>query len=180
VDLTAAGPAGVGEHERVTSVGLGLARVQVGSASHDQPWHVGDRHAAVSCHRDRQLSDRTRLVDDQSWGAMLAGAVKQRDQRGFIVDHRTAEQRLTIIVEDVGVVLVLADVQTDPHVDFVGCCHLRFPPTRRFREASPAWVRTPSSTLRTSDQSPVPIRGPRTRPCRRQHPPGRHPGLGAR
>ena len=45
-------------------------------------------------------------------------------------------------------------------------------PSTRVCGGRPSWVRSPSPTLRTSDQSHVPIRGSRTRPRRWQHPPG--------
>ena len=65
VDLAAADPGGVGDHERVASIGLGLARIEIGGAAHHQARHVGDRHAPSGGDRDRELGDRAGLVDHQ-------------------------------------------------------------------------------------------------------------------
>src|SRR5690606_5570491 len=50
---------------------------------------------------------------------------------GLVVGHSPSEDRLTGLVENVSEVLVLADVQPDPHGHLVGCGH---PVSSRFND----------------------------------------------
>ena len=65
VDLVAPGAAGVGDHEGVAVVGLGLAGVEVGDAGHEQAGHVGHRHTEARSDGEHEAGERAGLVDDQ-------------------------------------------------------------------------------------------------------------------
>jgi len=59
----------------------------------------------------RQLSDRARLVDHQPRHAVSGRSVQQPFQGGLVVDERASEYPFAVIVEDLGEMLVLADIQ---------------------------------------------------------------------
>ena len=151
VDLTAAHASGVRDHERIAAVGLGLTRIQVRSTAHHQAGHIGDRHAALTSDRDSELRDRAGLVDHQPRRSMPGGPFQERIEVGFVVADRPSEDRLAAVVEDIGEVLFLADVQPDPHIHIFRCDHRVSCRSKQFRAGRPSTMRSPSSTLRTSD-----------------------------
>ena len=182
VHLFASGPAGIGDHVGVAFVGLGLARIQVGGPAHHQPRHVRHRQLSASSHGQGELSDRAGLVDHQSGRAVLGGPVQQRLQGGLVVDQAAGEEPLASVVEDLGEVLLLADVQPDPHVHLAPAWPPAWSPFLvpvSTCSGRPSMVRSPSSTLRTSDQAACPHQRFTHRPRRRQHPPGHQPLQGA-
>ena len=120
MDLRAPRPRRVGDHERVPAVGLGLTRIQIRSTAHHQTGHIRDRHLAAGGDSDRQLGNRPGLVDHQPSSPVTTGLVDQFVERGLVVADRPGEQRLAVVVEDNGEVLLLADIETDPHGHFVG------------------------------------------------------------
>ena len=58
VHLVAPGAAGVGQHERIAAVGLGLTRVEVGGTAHHQTRHVRHRHAAAGGDAEHEPASR--------------------------------------------------------------------------------------------------------------------------
>ena len=123
VHLTAPGAAGVGEHEGVATVGLGLARVEVGGAAHHQSGHVGNRNAPASSDREHEARERAGLVHDQCRAANRRRAVEQGLDLRLVVGDGSGEEWRTRGVKHVGEVLRLPDVEADPHVDVVGRTH---------------------------------------------------------
>jgi hypothetical protein len=85
------GAGGVGDHERVSAVRLGLARIQIRSPAHHQPRHVRDRDLPAGRHGNGELGDRAGLVDHQPRCAMLAGLVDQRVECRLVVADRPGE-----------------------------------------------------------------------------------------
>ena len=111
-----------------------------------------------------QLGDRAGLVDHQPGGAVLAGPVQQRLQGGLVVDDRSGEEPLAVVVEDLGEVLLLADIQPDPHVHLLRCGHhLLLLVARRSpaREGRP-WCARRHPPYEPAIEPHVPIRGSRT------------------
>ena len=157
------------EHEGVAAVGLGLTRVEVGGAAHHQPGHVRHRHAAASRDGDHELRERAGLVDDERGRAEGRRAVEERGDGRLVVGAAAGEERRALVVQHVGEVLGLADVEADPHGGFVGrthCdCFRGFPlipqeGRRRARRHPP---------YKSAIGSHVPIRGSRAEQCRWQH-----------
>ena len=132
VHLTAPGAAGVGEHEGVATVGLGLARVEVGGAAHHQSGHVRNRDVSASGDREHEARERAGLVHDQRRGPEACGAIEQGLYVRLVVGDGSGEERRARGVEHVGEVLRLPDVEADPHIDVVGHTHCGSPvPHRR-------------------------------------------------
>ena len=123
VHLVAPDAAGVGEDEGVAAVGLGLARVEVGGAAHDQPGHVRDRHTEARSDGEHEAGERAGLVDDQGRGTQGLGTAEERLDVGLVVGHGAGEQRLARGVPRVSEMFCLADVEADPHVDVIGRSH---------------------------------------------------------
>jgi hypothetical protein len=65
-------PGGVGDDEGVTGVGLGAAGIQIGDPAHGQTGQIRHLVPARSGHRDRQRSDRVRLVNHNRIGLCVA------------------------------------------------------------------------------------------------------------
>ena len=165
VDLLAPGAGGIGEHVGVAAVGLGLARVQVGGAAHHQARHIGHRRAPPGGDRQGELGDRAGLVDHQPRRAVPGGPVQQRLQVGLVVGDGPGEQPLAVVVEDLGEVLVLADVQPDPHIHLLRCGHrrpfLHSSAWSAAREGRP-WCARRHPPYESAIKPHVPIRGSRT------------------
>ena len=123
VHLTAPGAAGVGEHEGVAAVGLGLARVEVGGAAHHQSGHVRNRDVSASGDREHEARERAGLVHDQRRGPEACGAIEQGPYVRLVVGDGSGEEWRARGVEHVGEVLRLPDVEADPHIDVVGHTH---------------------------------------------------------
>lgn len=65
------GPGRVGNDERVPGVGFRLARVQVSYPAHRQPGQVSNGDTVGLCDRDRQRTNRGRLVNHEQDAAVL-------------------------------------------------------------------------------------------------------------
>ena len=148
----APGAAGVGQHERVAAVGLGLTRVEVGGAAHDQPRHVRHRHAAAGGDTEHEPGQRAGLVDDQSRGAEGLGASEERLDVGLVVRDGAGEQRRACLIQHIGEVLGLAAVEADPHGGFVGRTHCDSFRGFPLIPAGRPQARSPSSTLLTNQR----------------------------
>jgi hypothetical protein len=83
---------GIGDHKGITGVGLAFARIQIGDPAHRQTGKVGDRDPTRASHRDRQRSDRRRLVDHHQDPATDAQLIQQRAKACLIVRQRTIDQ----------------------------------------------------------------------------------------
>ena len=172
VHLMAPGAAGVGEHEGVTTVGLGLARIEVGGAAHDQPGHVRDRHTEACSDGEHEAGERAGLVDDQ--GRVHPGPGRGRGAPRC-PPRRWPRRRRTA-----------ARPRRPARQRNVLPCRCRGRSTRRCRRAFPLRLLSGASSTRPEGRrcarrhppyesaisSHVPIRGSRTEQCRWQHPPG--------
>ena len=67
------GAGGLGNDRRVASIGLGLARMEIGDAAHGRAREVSDHHAHVLSGGQRQCADRGGLVDDHEDLAVAGG-----------------------------------------------------------------------------------------------------------
>ena len=165
--LMASGSAGVGDD--VEGVPLdpsllvpdtGLLLVATSRVPARRRQGLPSRAAAMA---KRQLGDRTGLVDDESGNAVFCSSVQQRFEGTLVVDDRPSEDALTGVVQHLCKVLFFADVQPNPHVDLFGRGQTPLPSSLLSSyPGRPSLVRSHSSTLRTSDQSHVPIRGRHT------------------
>ena len=119
---------------------------------------------------DRELRDRSGLIDHQRRRAVLRGAVDHGGDVVLVVAKRPGEESVAGVVEPVGQVLFLADIQPNPDGHVVGSCSHVPPPNWRPWEGRPR-ARTPASTLRTSDRAHVPVSEPACPTAPGQHPP---------
>ena len=135
-------PGGVGDHERITPIRLGVTRVQIGRPPHDQAGHVGDRHGPTGGNGNGELCDRARLVDHQRRGAVLEGTIQQPDEICLVVADRPGEQWIAVVVEDVSEVLLPPDIEADPHGHLIRGGHpCSFLSSRHGREGRPGCAR---------------------------------------
>ena len=79
------GTGGVGDDEGVTSVSLGLTRMQIRKPTHGQPREVGDDDAHAPGYGDRERANRRHLVDDCEHLPMRLQLTEQRPQCALIV-----------------------------------------------------------------------------------------------
>jgi hypothetical protein len=116
----------VRDDERVAGGGLGLARVEVGDASHRQSGQVGDRAAHVPCHRQWEGADGGGLVDHDEKGAVPGlELAEERAEPGFAVGQPLVQGLLPGRGDDGGVVFALANVQAEEDSDVAGVNHTR-------------------------------------------------------
>lgn len=116
---------GVGDDERVPRVGLRLPRVEVRGFPHRQPGQVGDVRADIAGHRDRQRTDRVRLVHDDEHRAVLLQVGDDRAQRGLVLGQLVVVDPLPVWCESASVMGGLPDVESQR--DGVFGCHDRLP-----------------------------------------------------
>ena len=127
--------------------------MQVGDTAHRQARQVGDLNSQRSGYRDRQGSDRCRLVDDHQSGSVGDELGEDLDQRRFVVGQWSVVQPFPDRVQRARVVLRFAHVQAAEdrvrNRDLVafGQPH---PPTRSSR---PSRTPAPAATLRADHAS---------------------------
>jgi hypothetical protein len=113
------GSGGVGDDERVTGVGFGVARIQVGNAAHREPGQIGDIVAAGPGDRDRQRTDRGGLVDHDQHRSVRREFLEHRSQPWLAVRKRCIVQPTAGRVQADGVMLTFADIETEEHAVLV-------------------------------------------------------------
>ncbi len=177
VDLLAPGPAGIGQHVGIAAVGFGLARIQVGGTAHHQPRHIRHRHTAAG-RPPPVRAGRSSLAGRSPGPVSRAGrhgpAAPPGPPDRWPRPGRTAAPR-----------------HCPGHRRSARPCQR---PARPTHPPAPVWppkplpplfclvrcagrppvVRSPSSTLRISDQAACPHQRFTHQRCRRQHPPGHH------
>lgn len=107
------GARGVGDHEGVAGVGLGVARVEIGDTAHGQAGQVGDLVPTSTSDRDRQRADCGGLIDYVQQRTVGGEPTEQRLQFRFAVGQRPVVQPLAGQAQAHGVVLALPHVQTN-------------------------------------------------------------------
>ena len=175
VDLAAPQPGGVRDHERVAAVGLGFTRIEISGAAHHQTRHVGDRHVAGGPRRRSRAERSSRAGRSPTRRTPCSTRLRQQSHRGRLRRCRSTG-RTTRSPLSSNTSAKCSSLPTSSPIHTVtssGVATLGLLSLEPSRAGRPSQVRSPSSTLRTSDRSHVPIRGSRTRPCRWQHPPGR-------
>ncbi len=85
MDLAAAGSGGVGQDPGIDRVGLGLARVEVCRSAHDQTRDIRDWDSTLGGDRERELADRTWLVDHQPRRAVERSLIEDHTERCLVV-----------------------------------------------------------------------------------------------
>ncbi len=78
-------PSGIGDDERIPSVGLRPSWVQVRGFPHRQTGQVSDVRTDITSDGDRQCSDRVRLVHDDEHRTVLLQVGDDRAQRGLVL-----------------------------------------------------------------------------------------------
>ncbi|ROS32145.1 hypothetical protein EDD35_7902 [Amycolatopsis thermoflava] len=160
---------GVGDDERVPGVGLGGARVEIGDAPHRQARQVGHLVPAGAGDRDRQRTNRGRLIDHDQQRPILGERVEQRPQLGFGVGQRPVVQPLPSRIQADGVMVAFADIQTEEHAITAGHAQCLSSVAGGHRSGH----RWPAPTLRRDlpQGRPCPYSAvPRCHQARRHHP----------
>ena len=107
----------VGEDPRIFGVGFGLAGVEIRGATHLQTRDIRDGVPAGTRDGQEQLRSRGWLIDHQHDSAMHAGVVDETVERCLVVRDCACEVFGAIDADHLRVVLGLAHVDTDEHVD---------------------------------------------------------------
>ncbi|CAM5725055.1 hypothetical protein SHIRM173S_13339 [Streptomyces hirsutus] len=144
------GAGGLGDHERVAGIGLGLARVQVGGPAHRQPGQVGDPAARRAGHRQRQRADVGDLVHDHQNGAELRHQFGEQFQQFRLgVGQPLVVHGSAVLGPAVGVMELFAQVQAEEEVCRGRVDHVRVPLASRLLDSRPSLRHhTPATTLR--------------------------------
>jgi len=124
------GASSIGDHVRVSGVGLRRTWMQVGQPAHDQARQVGHLMPARASDRHGQRTDRGGLVDHDQDPAVSGEFVEQLAQPGLRVRQRGVVQPLPVAVQRDRVVSFLADVESYKDAELV--MHAR-PPHRHHR-----------------------------------------------
>jgi len=107
----------LGDDERIPGVSLRTSRVQIGDPAHRQPGQIGDFHA-FDCFGDGhgQGTDGGRLIHDHQYQPVGCDQLlKDRAQPRLVVGQGLVEDHLPGRGHGHGVVVGLADVETDEH-----------------------------------------------------------------
>jgi len=107
----------VGQHPRVTWVGLGRPSVEIGCSAHLQTGHVGNRNLPVGGDRQQELRVRCGYVDHDRDCAVAGGVVDEFLDRGLVVEDRTGEEFDAVGRGCLREVIRLGHVDADEHSD---------------------------------------------------------------
>lgn len=108
------------DHVRVSLVGLRVARQQLGGLAHRASGQIGHGETHVAGDRQWQRADGVGLVHHYQHPAALREAGQQIADLFLVLPQRPVVDPPSIGIEGARVVRLLADVQSEPHIDVVG------------------------------------------------------------
>ncbi|MDQ0096301.1 hypothetical protein J2T21_004221 [Paeniglutamicibacter psychrophenolicus] len=93
--------------------------MQISDAAHGQSGQVCDLDPGGLGDGDRQCADGGRLVHHEEQGPVLGQGLDQGSELGLVLRQGLVQELLAGLVQGHGVVVGLADVDADEHVDGV-------------------------------------------------------------